>query len=73
MKTDALTTRKTILSVVEVVRLEIEGKRKKLFVSDEKLVQMIMDKIAAADKDFATEKEQISFWGAVAREVCHAG
>lgn len=69
MKTDALTTKKTILGLVEVVRLEIESKRKKLSVSDEKLVQMIMDKIAAADNDFATEKEQIRFWGTVTREV----
>lgn len=69
MKTDALTTKKTILGLVEVVRLEIESKRKKLSVSDEKLVQMIMDKIAAADNDFTTEKEQIRFWGTVTREV----
>lgn len=69
MKTDALTKKKTILGLVEVVRLEIESKRKKLSVSDEELVRMIMDKIAAADNEFATEKEQIRFWGAVAREV----
>lgn len=69
MKTDTLTTKKTILSLVEVVRLEIESKRKKLSVSDEELVQMIMDKIAAADNDFAKEKEQIRFWGTVTREV----
>lgn len=69
MKTDALTTKKTILGLVEVVRLEIESKRKKLSVSDEKLVLMIMDKIAAADNHFATEKEQIRFWGTVTREV----
>lgn len=69
MKTDALTTKKTILGLVEVVRLEIESKRKKLSVSDEKLVQMIMDKIAAADNDFAREKEQIRFWGTVTHEV----
>lgn len=69
MKTDALTTKKTILGLVEVVRLEIESMKKKLSVSDEELVQMIMDKIAAADNDFATEKEQIRFWETVAREV----
>lgn len=69
MKTDALTTKKTILDLVEVVRLEIESMKKKLSVSDEELVQMIMDKIAAADNDFATEKEQIRFWETVVREV----
>lgn len=69
MKTDALTTKKTILGLVEVVRLEIESKRKKLSVSDEELVQMIMGKIAAADNDFPTEKGQIRFWGTVTREV----
>lgn len=57
MKTDALTTKKTILNLVEVVRLEIESKKKKLSVSDDELVQKIMDKIAVADKYFATEKE----------------
>lgn len=69
MKTDVLTTKKTILGLVEVVRLEIESMKKKLSVSDEELVQMIMDKIAAADNDFATEKEQIRFWETVVREV----
>ena len=69
MKTDALTTKKTILYLVEVVRLEIESKKKKLSVSDDELVQKIMDKIAVADKYFATEKEQIRFWGAVTREI----
>ena len=69
MKTDALTTKKTILNLVEVVRLEIESKKKKLSVSDDELVQKIMDKIAVADKYFATEKEQIRFWGAVTREI----
>lgn len=69
MKTDALTTKKTILGLVEVVRLEIESKRKAFSVSDEELVQKIMDKIATADNDFATEKELIRFWGTIAREV----
>lgn len=69
MKTDALTTKKTILGLVEVVRLEIESRKKRLSTSDEELVQKILNKIAATDGDFATEKEQIRFWGTVTREV----
>lgn len=61
--------RKTILGLVEVVRLEIESKQKKLSVSDDELVQKISDKLAESNTEFATAKEQLRYWGAVTREV----
>ena len=69
MRTNDFTAKQTILGIVEVVRLEIESKRKTLSVSDEELVQKIMDEISAVNKEFATEKEKMRYWGAVAREV----
>ena len=69
MKTDILTAKKTILGLVEVVRLEIESKRKKLSASDEAIVRLILEKISETDHDFVTEKEEIRYWGTVTREV----
>lgn len=69
MRTNDFTAKQTILGLVEVVRLEIESKRKTLSASDEKLVQKIMDKVSEANKEFATEKEELRYWGIVTREV----
>lgn len=69
MRTNDFTAKQTILGLVEVVRLEIESKRKTLSASDEKLVQKIMSKISEANKEFATEKEELRYWGIVTREV----
>ena len=69
MKTDKLTTQKTILSLLEKARLEIESKGKKLSKSDEQLVRMIMDKIAVDDIDFAKAKEQESYLATVTHKV----
>lgn len=69
MKTDILTAKKIILGLVELVRLEIESKRKKLSASDEAIVRLILEKISETDQDFVTEKEEIRYWGTVTREV----
>lgn len=68
MRTNVFTAKQTILSLVEVVRLEIESK-KTLSAEDEELVRKIMSKITEANKEFATEKEELRYWGVVAREV----
>lgn len=69
MRTNDFTAKQTILGLVEVVRLEIESKRKTLSASDEKLVQKIMDKVSEANMEFATEKEELRYWGVVTREL----
>lgn len=69
MRTNDFTAKQTILGLVEVVRLEIESKRKTLSASVEKLVQKIIDKVSEANKEFATEKEELRYWGIVTREV----
>ena len=69
MRTDDFTAKQTILGLVEVVRLEIESKKKALSAGDEELVQKIMSKISEANKEFATEKEELRYWGIVTREV----
>ena len=56
MNKDVFTTKETIFGQVEVVRLEVESKQKKLSASDEELVQKILDKVAANNLEFATEK-----------------
>ena len=69
MRTNDFTAKQTILGLVEVVRLEIESKKKTLTIGDEELVQKIMDKVSEANKEFATEKEELRYWGVVTREV----
>lgn len=69
MRTNDFTAKQTILGLVEVVRLEIESKKKTLSIGDEELVQKIMSKVLEANKEFATEKEELRYWGIVTREV----
>lgn len=69
MRTNDFTAKQIILGLVEVVRLEIESKKKTLSIGDEELVQKIMSKISEANKEFATEKEELRYWGVVTREV----
>lgn len=69
MRTNNFTAKQTILGLVEVVRLEIESKKKTLSIGDEELVQKIMSKVSEANKEFATEKEELRYWGIVTREV----
>ena len=69
MRTNDFTAKQTILGLVEVVRLEIESKKKTLTIGDEELVQKIMSKVSEANKEFATEKEELRYWGVVTREV----
>lgn len=69
MKTDVFTTKETIFGQVEVVRLEIESKQKRLSASDEELVQKIWDKVVADNHEFATEKEQLRYLSALTREL----
>jgi len=69
MNKDVFTTKETIFGQVEVVRLEVESKQKKLSASDEELVQKILDKVAANNREFATEKEKLRYLSAVTREV----
>lgn len=69
MKTNVFTTKETIFGQVEVVRLEIESKQKRLSASDEELVQKIWDKVVADNREFATEKEQLHYLSALTREM----
>lgn len=69
MKTNVFTTKETIFGQVEVVRLEIESKQKRLSVCDEELVQKILDKVVADNREFATEKEQLRYLSALTREL----
>lgn len=69
MRTNDFTAKQTILGLVEVVRLEIESKKKTLSICDKELVQKIMSKISEANKEFATEKEELRYWSIVTREV----
>lgn len=69
MRTNDFTAKQTILGLVEVVRLEIESKKKTLSIGDEELVQKIMSKVSEVNKEFATEKEELRYWGIVTREV----
>ena len=69
MRTNDFTAKQTILGLVEVVRLEIESEKKTLTIGDEELVQKIMSKVSEANKEFATEKEELRYWGIVTREV----
>lgn len=69
MRTNDFTAKQTILGLVEVVRLEIESKKKTLSIGDEELVQKIMSKVSEANKEFATEKEELRYWGIVTHEV----
>lgn len=69
MRTNDFTAKQTIHGLVEVVRLEIESKKKTLTIGDEELVQKIMSKVSEANKEFATEKEELRYWGIVTREV----
>lgn len=69
MKTNVFTTKETIFGQVEVVRLELESKQKRLSASDEELVQKILDKVVADNREFATEKEQLRYLSALTREL----
>lgn len=69
MRTNVFTAKQTILGLVEVVRLEIESKKRRLSIGDEELVEKIMSKVSEANKEFATEKEELRYWGVVTREV----
>lgn len=69
MRTNDFTAKQTILGLVEVVRLEIESKKKTLSIGDEELVQKIMSKVSEVNKEFVTEKEELRYWGIVTREV----
>ena len=69
MKTNVFTTKETIFGQVEVVRLEIESKQKRLSACDEELVQKILDKVVADNREFATEKEQFRYLSALTREL----
>lgn len=69
MKTNVFTTKETIFGQVEVVRLEIESKQKRLSACDEELVQKILDKVVSDNREFATEKEQLRYLSALTREL----
>ena len=69
MKTNVFITKETIFGQVEVVRLEIESKQKRLSACDEELVQKILDKVVADNREFATEKEQPRYLSALTREL----
>lgn len=69
MKTNVFTTKETIFGQVEVVRLEIESKQKRLSACDEELVQKILDKVVADNREFTTEMEYRCYLSALTREM----
>ena len=69
MNTNIFTTKETVFGQVEVVRLEVESKQKRLSACDEELVQKILDKVIADNCKFATEKEQLRYLSALTRET----
>ena len=69
MNTNILPDRDAILGLIEVVRKEIAGRKKKLSVADEDLAQKVMDRIAVENKAFCTERERRTYYSSVVREV----
>lgn len=69
MNTNIFTTKETVFGQVVVVRLEVESKQKKLSACEEELVQKILDKVVADNREFATEKEQLRYLSALTREM----
>lgn len=69
MNTNIFTTKESIFGQVQVVRLEVESKQKRLSACDEKLVQKILDKVVADNRKFATEKDQLRYLSAQTREM----
>ncbi len=62
-------TKTVILGLVEVVRMEIESKEKRLSINDNDLVLKILDKVDADKRDFTTEKQQLCYMYSVTREI----
>ena len=69
MKTNVFTNKETLFGQVEVVRLEIESKQKRLSACDEELVQKILDKVVADNREFTTEMEHRCYLSALTREM----
>lgn len=69
MKTNVFTNKDTLFGQVEVVRLEIESKQKRLSACDEELVQKILDKVVADNREFTTEMEYRCYLSALTREM----
>lgn len=69
MKTNVFTKKETLFGQVEVVRLEIESKQKRLSACDEELVQKILDKVVADNREFTTEMEHRRYLSALTREM----
>ena len=69
MKTNVFTNKETLFGQVEVVRLEIESKQKRLSACDEELVQKILDKVVADNREFTTEMEYRCYLSALTREM----
>lgn len=69
MKTNVFTNKDTLFGQVEVVRLEIDSKQKRLSACDEELVQKILDKVVADNREFTTEMEYRCYLSALTREM----
>lgn len=68
MEQNFTTARETILSLIQVVRREVEVK-KKISASDEELAQKINDMLQEEDKVFATEDIRLRYWNSMTRKV----
>lgn len=58
-----------ILNLLVVVRMEVEGRKKSLDVTDEQLAEMVLVRIEEDKLTFSDDKEERQYYGAVTREV----
>lgn len=68
MEKNFTTSRETILSLIQAVRREVEGK-KKISESDEELAQTVMDMLKEEDKVFEEEDKRLRYWNSMTRKV----
>lgn len=63
------TLREFIISLIVVVRMEVEERKKSLDVTDEQLAEIVLARIEEERPNLTDEKESRKYYGAVTREV----
>lgn len=58
-----------IISLIAVVRMEVEERKKSLDVTDEQLAEIVLARIEEENLNFTSEKESRKYYGAVTREL----
>lgn len=61
--------REFIISLIVVVRMEVEDRKKSLDATDEQLAEMILARIEEENPNLTDEKESRKYYGVVTREV----